>query len=110
MADDRAVSRREGECGGGSAGESWCVLFRGEWRRRLENDGRRHGVETNLRQGTRRFDWRDDAGAFESKHHLCGNGAQYNFWRQQLWRWSLQVGGRRRKLAARRTGGLATYR
>ncbi|HEX7698738.1 MAG TPA: hypothetical protein VF394_15115 [Candidatus Acidoferrum sp.] len=50
MADDRAISRREGERRGGRAGKSRGLLFCGGWWGRVENDGRGDGVETDFRQ------------------------------------------------------------
>src|SRR6266567_3242033 len=110
MADDRAISRGESECSGGRAGESRRLLLWRGWRRGLEDDGRRDGVETDLRQRSDCFDWSDGAGAFESQNHLRGNGRQHDFWRQQLRRWNLQVHGWRGELAAHGPGGLAAHR
>ncbi len=110
MADDRAISRGEGECGGGRAGKSGRLLFWRGWRGCLEDDGRRDGVETDLRQGAGCFDWSAGAGAVESENHLRGNGCQHDFCRQQLWRWNLQIRGWRRELAACGVGGHAAHR
>src|SRR5229473_1565362 len=109
MADDRAVSRRKGERRCGRAGKSGGLLF---WRGRrgsVEDDGWRDGVETDFRQRASSVNWSDDAGAFESEDHLRGNRHQYDFFGQQLWRWSLQVRGWRGELAARGTRGHAAY-
>src|SRR2546430_9876341 len=109
MANDRAVSRGKGERRGGRAGKSGRVLFWRGRRGRVEDDGWRSGLETDFRRGDDRVDWSDDAGAFESEDHLRGNRPQHDFCRQQLRRWSLQVRGWRRELAARGTGGHAAY-
>src|SRR2546425_208684 len=54
MANDRTIPRRQGECCRRGAGESRRLLFWRGWRRRVENHGWRHGVETDFRQGTSR--------------------------------------------------------
>src|SRR5260370_9869612 len=105
MADDRTVSRGEGERGGGRARKSGRLLLWRGWRRRVEDDGRRDSLEANFRQRAGRFDWSDGAGTLESEDYLCGDGSQYDFWGQQPRRWNLQVHGWRGELEARGTGG-----
>src|SRR6202171_4210310 len=50
MANDRAVSRREGECRRGGSGQCGGLLFWGGRRRSVEDDRRRHGLEADFRQ------------------------------------------------------------
>src|SRR5712664_2447171 len=53
MANDRAISRRKGECRRGSSGQRGRLLFWGGRRRGVEDHGRRHGLEADIRQRAR---------------------------------------------------------
>jgi len=91
MADDRAISRREGERRGGVPGNPGVYYFAA--------DG--GGVWKTTDGGTvwkPIFDQEPVAsiGALtlapsECEHHLRWNGCEYDFCRQQLWRWNLQI-------------------
>jgi len=91
IADDRAISRREGERRGGRAGENPGVYY-------FAADG--GGVWKTTDGGTVwkpifdkepvAFDW--CAGAFECEtSSTLERGVNTIFCRQQLWRWNLQI-------------------
>src|SRR5258708_1049159 len=48
LANDRAISRRKGECRRGGSGQCGRLLFWGGRRRGVEDHGRRHGLEADF--------------------------------------------------------------